>query len=138
MLFSDYFTYALKDAQCGGGSHCRLCPVPPDGAPRPTENLEHVLTQCEGTADVRQEKLHDLLTISSMAKSGVNCAALKNDNNALTQYIIDCTSLNLENDVRVSINDPMMTEIYVTARHMVNAIHHSRTKQLKTLLKKSI
>ena len=79
-----------------------------------------------------------MLTMSSMAKSGVNCAALKNDNNALTQYIIDCTSLNLQNDFRVSINDPMMTEIYLSARHMVNAIHHARTKQLKTLSKKPI
>ena len=110
----------------------------PDGAPRPTENLEHVLTQCQGTADVRQEKLDHMLTISSMAKSGVNCAALKNNTNALTQYIIDCTSLNLENDFRVSLNDPMMTEIYLTARHMVNAIHHSRTRQLKALSKKTI
>ena len=136
MLFSDYFTHQLKDSQSGGGSHCRLCPVPPDGAPRPTENLEHVLTQCQGIAAVRQEKLGDLMTISSMAKSGVNCAALKNNTNALTQYIIDCTSLNLENDFRISLNDPMMTEIYLAARHMVNAIHHSRTKQLKALLKK--
>ena len=65
-------------------------------------------------------------------------AQLKNNTNALTQYIIDCTSLNLENDFRVSLNDPMMTEIYLTARHMVNAIHHSRTRQLKALSKKTI
>ena len=27
MLVSDYFTFAVKNAQSGGGSHCRLCPA---------------------------------------------------------------------------------------------------------------
>ena len=135
MLMSDYFTYSVKNAQSGGGSHCRLCPVPVGGTSPPTEDIEHVLTQCEGTANIRQKKLEELIAVTAMAKSEINCSTLTSNTRTLTQYILDCTSNNLENDVRVSSSDPLLSDIYVTARHMTSAIHYERLKKLKELSK---
>ena len=105
------------------------------GTSPPTEDIEHVLTQCEGTANIRQKKLEELIAVTAMAKSEINCSTLTSNTSTLTQYILDCTSNNLENDVRVSSNDPLLSDIYVTARHMTSAIHYERLKKLKELSK---
>ena len=111
MLLCDYYTYSVKDSQSGGGAHCRLCPTPTDKCPPPTEDIEHVLTQCVGTEVIRLEKLEELMAVTTTAKSGVNCNILRTNSSILTQFILDCTSNNLDNNVRVSMNDPVMTEI---------------------------
>ena len=136
LLLSDYYTYSVKDSQSGGGAHCRLCTTSTDQCSPPTEDIEHVLTQCVGTAEIRQEKLEELLAVTATAKSGVNCDILRTNSSTLTQFILDCTSNNLDNNVRVSVNDPVMIEIFIHARHMVNAIHCDRTRKLKNMTKK--
>ena len=136
MLLSDYQTFESKDAQSGGGSHCRLCPAPADQSSPPNENIEHVLTKCVATADIRQMKLEELVAITTVAKTEINLVKLLNCTRTLTQYILDCTSHNLENDVRISINDPTLNNIIVTARHMVNAIHCTRIKLIRDMTKK--
>ena len=136
MLLSDYFCYDLKNAQSGGGGHCRLCPAPDGQESPPTENIEHILTKCEGTATIRENKLQELLTIAASAKSDINFDILRCNTDIMTQFILDCSSQNLQNDVRVSINDPQMPRIFIAARHLINGIHCERIKKIKALTKK--
>ena len=138
MLLSDYLTFSVKDSQSGGGAHCRLCPTPADQSRPPAEDIEHVLTRCVGTAETREKKLAELFTIIATAKSNVNCDRLRENSSTLTQFILDCSSNNLDNDTRISQSDPVMMEIYITARHLINAIHCERTRKIKLLKKTQV
>ena len=135
MLLSDYFTYSVKDSQSSCGAHCRLCPTPMDQSRPPAETIEHVVTSCLGTAEIRENKLEELFAVVGTAKSPVNCDLLRGNNSTLTQFILDPCSNNLKNDVRISLNDPVLMDIILSARHLVNAIHCERTRKLKLLKK---
>merc|ERR1712020_324240 len=102
MLMSDYHTYSQKDSLSGGGSHCRLCPTTSYQSTLPEEDIEHVLTQCVGTSDTRRAKLPALLSLAATAKSTVNIEKISSNNSILTQFLLDCTSCNLDNDTRIS------------------------------------
>ena len=136
MLFSDYPTYSLKDSRSGGGPHCRLCPaVAPQSSP-PSEDIQHVLTECTGTAEIRRAKLPELMLLASSAKSVISVEKIFGDPAILTQFLLDCTSNNLDNDARISACDPTAGDIYLQARHTINAIHCERLRQIKSLTKK--
>ena len=89
MLLSDYFTYSVKDSQSSCGAHCRLCPTPLDQSRPPAETIEHVVTSCLGTAEIRERKLEELFAVVGTAKSPVNCDLLRGNNSTLTQFILD-------------------------------------------------
>ena len=68
----------------------------------PIEDIEHVLTQCVGTSDTRRAKLPALLSLAATAKSTINIEKISSNNSILTQFLLDCTSCNLDNDTRIS------------------------------------
>ena len=45
------------------------------------------------------------MAVTATAKSGVNVTILRTNSNTLTQFMLNCTSNNLDNCVRVSVND---------------------------------
>ena len=49
----------------------------------------------------------------------------------LTQFLLDCSSHNLENNVRIAACDPTVEDIFVQARHIINAIHCERIRKIK-------
>ena len=72
MLTGDYLTYSriVTDRQTGDPS-CRLCrklTVPPSLAPPPAETIPHILTECRGTAEVRERIIPELLNSLLLAK----------------------------------------------------------------------
>ena len=103
-----------------------------DQSPPPVEDIEHVLTRCAGTAEIREKKLEELLSVIVTAKTPIN-HLLRQNTSVLAQFILDCSSNNLANDVRISQSDPVMMNIYITARHLVNAIHCERLRKIKLL-----
>ena len=136
MLFNDYPTYSRKDSQSGGGPHCCLCPAEAPQSSPPSEDIQHVLTECAGTAEIRRAKLPELMLLASSAKSDISVERISSDPTILTQFLLDCTSNNLDNDTRISICDPTAGDIYIQARHTINAIHCERLRQIKSLTKK--
>ena len=133
MLNSDYYTFSLKNSQSGGGSHCRLCPTE---TLAPTEDITHVLTQCAGTQEIRIAKLPELMSLAESAKSVVNVERIFSVPAILCQFLLDCCSNNLDNDVRIAECDPTAIDIYITARHIINAIHCERLRKIKAQTKK--
>ena len=135
MLLSDYYTYSVRDSQSGGGSHCRLCPAPPDQSPRPVEDIQHVLTQCVATAEVRETVMEKVMVAAALAKSNININKIGDNISILTQFLLDPCSMNLDNDVRVHVDDPAAPEIYTQARHLINGVHQHRVRKLKEIEK---
>ena len=125
MLVGNYYTYSDRAAQSGGTGQCRICPS------GQIEDISHVLTQCSATEDVRKNILNEVETITRKAKSSVDFTAVTNNNITLTQFILDCTSLNLENGERIHINDPHVTVLFNMTRKLCHAIHSERMRKLK-------
>ena len=136
MLAGDYLCYAFLAHDRGVDPHCRLCDtipnmVPPNHPP-PVEDYEHLLTQCRATADTREDKL--AILINTVAYYSNNNSILNNPPpNLLTQFMLDCTSLNLPTDMRIPPDYPGYLDIARQCSVTINAIHRDRRQQLQAL-----
>ena len=136
MLAGDYLCYAFLAHDRGGDPHCRLCHTTPNTLPTtnhaPVEDYQHLLTQCRATADTREDKLTTL--INTVAYHSNNNSILNNSSpSILTQFLLDCTSLNLPTDVRIPPDYPGYTDIARQCSVTINAIHRDRRRQLQAL-----
>ena len=131
MLAGDYQCYAYQASDRGLDPSCKICQSL-GHHPAPAEDLVHILTRCRATADTRSRYLPELL--NTVAKYFPTCNLLCNTtHDILTQFILDCSSLNLAPDTRIPSNHPNFTCITRQCSIMINSIHRHRTKLLKEL-----
>ena len=136
MLAGDYLCGEYLARDRGLDPQCKLCRSLSDHS-SPPEDLEHLLTKCRATSDIRQSKLPGLL--NTIAQFSPHNALLCNSNpSQLTQFILDCTSLNLTSDVRIAPSSPGFTSITRTCSDLIFAIHRDRTRQLKTIMSSAV
>ena len=72
----------------GGPPHCRLCQ-------ESIEDLEHIIAQCSEYSGVRDSILDEIEKICSEKKSVIDFEEIRKTKKHLTQFILDCSSLNL-------------------------------------------
>lgn len=105
-LVGDYFhAQRLALDQPHLSPACKLCSAP-------VETSEHVLVTCSATAECRRRILPDLLN-AVQPTSHILGSPTKGQ---LIQFILDCTSMNLDNNLRISTHNPRMTEIFRISR----------------------
>ena len=102
MLAGDYQTYLNLSIERGMEPYCRIClPYVSTGNLPQDENLVHLLTQCRGTYDTRSRIMPELLNLVSQhlpSSSLLDSPTLEE----VAQFLLDCTSLNLKNGLRIS------------------------------------
>ena len=128
-LTGDFLTYQrrAKDRN-SADSHCRICPAT-------CEDIPHVLTECKGTAEVRQRLLPDLLNIVCSINPNSHLLDYPRvDKKTLTQFILDSGSPNLDNDSRISYDHPSSPEVFRISRDWCFSINNTRNKLLKNLV----
>ena len=105
---------------------CKLCHAP-------VESSAHVLVVCRATQEVRSRLMPDLM--NTVAQVQPTCELLQFQPSApiLTQFLLDCTSLNLPDSFRVPAHNPDISAIYIVSRDWTFAISSER---LLKLLKK--
>ena len=132
MLSGDYPSYSNIAHDRGLEGHCRLCQqISPHYLP--SEDTMHILTRCLATADTRQRLIPDLFnTLSQFAPNHI-FLTLTPSHDSLTQFILDCTSLNLSNSARIPSSHPGYKNITRQCSEIVHAIHMDRSRQLKVL-----
>ena len=131
MLAGDYLCYDILSKDRGVEPYCRLCKKA-RGLAAAVEDYEHLLTSCSATRDTRTDRLTILLnTVSYYSEN--NGVLNSTSNNLLTQFMLDCTSLNLPTNTRIPSNYPGFTDITRQCSLTISAIHRDRTRQLKTL-----
>ena len=109
MLAGDYLSYETLSIDRGVGAHCRLCQLS-YSLPAPAETLEHLLTRCRATSDVRGRILPEIL--NTLSKYQPNNELLsKPTHSKLTQFILDSSSLNLQANMRLAPNQKGFTDI---------------------------
>ena len=124
-LCGDYLTSERLSLDQGLSPHCKLCLAP-------VETIEHVLTLCRGTRAIVERLLSELL--NTVLEVQPNCAILNNPTQPyLTQFILDCTSLNLPDSYRVPAHNPNVTRIMEISCDWCHAISKERARQLKQL-----
>ena len=104
---------------------CKLCP-----APAPVESLEHVLTSCRATSEIRDRIYPELLNV--LAEVQPNSLILEEPHSPhLTQFILDCSSINLPEGYRIPAHNPGISSIFALSRDWCTAVSNERTWQLK-------
>ena len=101
--------------------------------PTPVEDYEHLLTQCRATADTREDKLATLINTVAYYTHNNNSILNNPPPSLLTQFMLDCTSLNLPTDMRIPPDYPGYIDIARQCSVTINAIHRDRRRQLNAL-----
>ena len=123
-LCGDYLTNLNSHCQSRSTNTCSLCHSS-------EETYEHVLIQCRGTSDVRERILPTLFNVVSDVQP--TCRLLQYDPppTILLQFILDCTSLNLPNDIRIPAHNPRVSEIFSVSRDLCFGISNARCRLLR-------
>ena len=108
---------------------CVLCGAPLD-------SLEHVLVACRATQECRSRLLPELL--NTVAAVQPMCAILQSYSlpDILTQFILDCTSLNLPENYRIPAHNPDIPAIFKVSRDWTYGIGSERLRLLKLTKRK--
>ena len=120
LLTCDYIRY---DSQA-----CSLCNDSNDDIPDITE---HILVTCQATSSVRQRLFPELMNTVSRVQPTSSILLYNVSPSILTQFILDCTSINLPDSVRIPMHNPDITDIYRIARDWCFAAHSERVRLLK-------
>ena len=129
MLAGDYMCYYNLYKDRGSDPQCRLCPA----SQLLPETISHILILCRGTYEARSKIWPELLNTVAVFFPDNKILDKSVDPDTATQFILDCTSLNLPNDLRISNNAPGVKEIFVVARQYCYAIHSERLAKLTSL-----
>ena len=104
---------------------CTLCLCPLD-------SIEHITASCRATSDVRDRLLPQLLNM--VARVQPLCAILDHNTyttpHILTQFVLDCSSPNLPDRVRIPAHNPDITDVFRISRDWTFAIYSERTRLL--------
>ena len=130
MLCNDLYTYKMKSEYQGGSAHCRLCYDIFQNM-KYDEDIEHILTVCIAYTEVRSRILADMKKICQNSNSGIDLEDMKRNTKLLTQFILDCCSLNLPR--RFNINDHYSQKIFQLSRDLCYHIRKTRTEKLRLL-----
>ena len=125
-LVGDYFhAQRLAHDQPHLSPGCKLCFAP-------VESTEHVLVTCSATAECRSRILPELLnTVGTVQPS--SHILLSPTKGELVQFILDCTSPNLDNNLRIPAHNPRVFEVFRVSRDFCFAISRERMRQLSKL-----
>ena len=87
---------------------------------------------CKATMDLRSRLLPELLNV--VAKVQPNCEILEflPPPPVMTQFVLDCSSPNLSNSVRIPFHNPGLPEIYRVARDWCYGIHCERVRLIRS------
>ena len=122
-LCCDLLTGEQLAREQGADPRCKLCCAP-------VETTEHIISDCKPLHTVRERLLPELLnTVLAVAP---DYQLLVHPYSAhLTQFILDCTSLNLPNGFRLSPQNPETSTVFRISRDWCYLFMKERTRLLK-------
>ena len=105
---------------------CSLCDAP-------VESIGHVTVACKATNEVRSRLFPELMNVLSRVQP--TCGLLQKSFSAsiLCQFILDCTSLNLPEVIRVPAHNPGISAIFSISRDWCYSASSERSRKLKLL-----
>ena len=107
----------------GVSAACDLCQDP-------TDSIEHVLTSCRATSEVRNRLYPELVNTVAQVQPMSTILLYHPPPCILTQFILDCTSPNLPDTIRVPTHNPGIPKICKISRDWCYAISSERSRLL--------
>ena len=135
MLAGDYPCQQYLSSDRNQDPSCPLCASALLGRSSQAEDMVHLLAICKSTRDTRARIIPDILNTLSVHYPS-NQLLHSCSHAHLTQFILDPTSLNLPQAIRISPNHPALPLVLTLCRRYCFAIHKDRTRQLKLLKQK--
>ena len=130
-LCGDFFCGERKAIDTPGSDpKCLLCLAP-------VESPEHILVLCTAASEIRQRLFPELLNVVSDVQP--SCSILSNNtltSSELTQFLLDCTSLNLKESIRIPLHNPGIGKIFRLSRDWCFAVSNCRSRLLAAQKKK--
>ena len=120
-LCGDYLTGERRQKDQGTNPKCNFCQ-------HPFETTDHVLTLCSATTEVKQRLLPELLNTVLQVQPNCIILDLSTHSHWLTQFILDCTSLNLPATLRIGAHNPQVSQVFSVCRDWCHAICKAREK----------
>ena len=95
MLCCDLYTYEQKAKQQGGSPHCRLCQEDSDDDDNNSETIQHILTSCFIYKESRTRIFEQMEAVCRLSESGLDFGRIKENQTKLSQFNLDCITINL-------------------------------------------
>ena len=125
-LAGDFLTGEVLAAQSGGNPACKLCES------NASETTDHIITHCRALSSVRGRIMPEVLNL--VADIVPQCGILHTNNKQHhTQFLLDCSSLNLPQNIRISNQNPRITEIFKKSRDLCYALARERQRKVKKM-----
>ena len=127
-LCGDFLTGWRKSRNLPGTDPtCSLCTSA-------VETIEHIIAVCPALSEVRQRIYPEL--VNTVASVQPTCEIMISSTPAiLTQFLLDCTSINLPEEFRIPAHNPKCQLIFKISRDWCFSISNSRSRQLNKLLR---
>ena len=136
MLLGDYYTYEMKSQQSDCSPHCRVCAsqtTKRHDSISESESICHILVICEAYRDIRNNILSQMHALCEQSVSGVNFSEVMKHPQALCQFLLDPSSMNLF--ARISMQDPQLESFFKLTRQLCYSINEKRLTLLRSLEK---
>ena len=108
---------------------CRICP---EYTPV-TEDLKHLLMECQKTKEPRERIFQELLNVIASFPPENSILLYPVDTDIATQFILDCTWLNLPNGYRLPPTHKGVVDIFRISRQYCFAVNVERPRLLNML-----
>ena len=105
---------------------CDLCDAPLD-------SIDHVLSSFGATSDVRNRLFPELMNVVKQVQPMSQILQCHPPAPILTQFILDCSSLNLPSSIRIQNTHPDICFIVKACGDLCHAVHKERLRLLKAL-----
>ena len=120
-LTCDVQSYVFSDNH---GS-CSLCSAEAD--------IAHLLTSCPATKEVKERLFPTLVNSVLVVQPSCGILTKHPSNQTLAQFIVDCTSINLPEDIRVPAHNPDIGKLFSVSRDWCYAICNERSRHLRLI-----
>ena len=104
-------------------AQCKLCSAP-------VETITHVLSECRATSEVREALLPELLNTVLKVNPQSHILGAPRSPEIFTQFLLDCTSLNLPASHRIAAHHPQVTDVFQISRNWCYRISKLRNRLL--------
>ena len=128
-LTSDYLTNERRAKDNPAlSSACVLCSDPLD-------SIEHVMVTCRATSEVTRRIYPELVNAISQVQPTCRILQFHPSPSILTQFLLDPTSMNLPDSIRVPSHNPGVSIICKISRDWCFSVSNERSRQVKLLRK---
>ena len=101
----------------------------------PIDSTEHALVSCKARVDIRRRLFPELMNMVAKVQPMSKILQYLPPASILAQFVLDCTSVNLPEDIRIPVHNPGVSTVNGVCRDWCYAVASERSRLLRALKK---